>query len=179
MGKSSIPPILGKRIRLRMLEESDLPMTLRWRNQEHIRKWFFTPDLINAEQHRAWFESYREQDDDYVFIIEETLSLHRPVGQVALYHIDWLAKRAEFGRLMIGEPDAAGTGLAREATRLLVNHALNSWELDEVYLEMFEDNVRALAIYTGCGFEITGRRVNVVTMSKRKGNHLPQGVIRR
>ncbi|MBI5651544.1 MAG: GNAT family N-acetyltransferase [Chloroflexi bacterium] len=163
MAKRSIPPIVNGRVALRLLEERDLPMTRAWRNQDHVRKWFFTPDPITAEQHRAWFDQYARRDDDFVFIIEE-LATNRAIGQVALYHIDWNMRRAEFGRLLIGEADANGKGFARAATALLVAHALNELGLREVFLEVFADNVRARAIYARCGFVITARRENIVQM---------------
>ncbi len=162
------PLIVNQRVRLRLLEDSDLPMTLRWRNQDHIRKWFFHSDAITPEQHQAWFKRYLQQDDDYVFIIEEVAAAFRPVGQVAIYHIDWAIRQAEFGRLMIGEPEAVGKGLAHAATKLLVDTAMDSLGLQEVYLEAFADNVPALAIYTACGFQITGRHDNVLRMSKTR-----------
>ena len=59
-----------------------------------------------------------------MFVIEETETLKRPVGQVALYNIDWAAGTGEFGRLMIGDADAQGRGLARLATARLVDEAL-------------------------------------------------------
>ncbi len=165
MPKRWIAPVEGGRIRLRLLEETDLPMTLNWRNQDHIRKWFFTSEPLTAGQHRAWFDKYRESDCDFVFIIEE-LPFHLPVGQVALYDIDWDARRAEFGRLMIGELDAVGKGLAFEATNLLVRTALQDLGLRETYLEVFANNDRAVAIYTACGFQVIGQRENVLTMAK-------------
>jgi len=143
-------------------------MTLRWRNQDHIRKWFFHSDVITPEQHQAWFKRYLQQDDDYVFIIEEVAATLRPVGQVAIYHIDWAARQAEFGRLMIGEPEAIGRGLARAATGLLTDMAMDTLGFREIYLEVFADNVPALTIYTACGFQITGRRDNILHMSKAR-----------
>src|SRR5208282_4845185 len=101
-GKRQLAPLQAGRIRLRLLEEQDLPRTLAWRNQDHIRRWFFFSERLTPEQHAAWFVSYRQRDDDFVFIIEEAGD-GRPIGQVALYHVDWLAGTAEFGRLMIGE----------------------------------------------------------------------------
>ena len=58
---------------------------------------------------------------------------------------------------MIGEADAAGRGLAREATAAAVALAMGQFGLREVYLEVVPDNVRAIRIYEGCGFEVTGR----------------------
>jgi diamine N-acetyltransferase len=152
MAKRTIAPLAGGRIRLRLLEEADLPTTLAWRNQDDIRRWFFTSAVITPEQHRAWYDAYRTRDDDFVFVIEEIGELNRPVGQVALYRIDWNERRGELGRLMIGDRDAQGRGLARMATMRLVDEALNGWRLREVYLECVPDNSRALAVYKACGF---------------------------
>ena len=75
MAKRPIGPLTNGRVRLRLLEESDLPLTLAWRNDEKNRRWFFSTDVIAAEAHRQWFEQYRHRDDDFVFIVEETESL--------------------------------------------------------------------------------------------------------
>jgi RimJ/RimL family protein N-acetyltransferase len=124
MPKRPLGPLEGPRVRLRLLEQADLPLTLAWRNQDHIRRWFVHQAVITPDAHRRWFEAYADRDDDFVLMIEEIRGGLRPVGQAALYRIDWGRGRAEFGRLMIGEADAAGRGLAREATALLVEHAL-------------------------------------------------------
>ncbi|MGO9108310.1 MAG: GNAT family N-acetyltransferase [Thermoguttaceae bacterium] len=71
MGKRHITPLQTGRIRLRLLEEQDLPQTLAWRNQDHVRCWFFFSERLTLEQHAAWFARYRQRDDDFVFIIEE------------------------------------------------------------------------------------------------------------
>ena len=143
---------------LRLLEEADLPRALAWRNQDHIRRWFLHSDVITPEQHRQWFEAHRDRDDDFVFVIEETQDLHKPVGQVSLYRIDWAGHRAEYGRLLIGEPDAVGRGLAHEATDLLIQYATTTLAIREIELEVFADNAAAIAIYSACGFSVQERR---------------------
>jgi diamine N-acetyltransferase len=164
MSKRHLAPLVNGRVRLRLLEEEDLPMTLAWRNQDHVRQWFLHSDVITADQHREWFNQYRLRDDDFVFVIEETETLQKPVGQVSLYHLDQSAGRAEFGRLIIGDPAAAGQGLAREATACLVGEALGPWQLGEVYLEVKDTNAAALAIYRRCGFQSSGNREGVELM---------------
>jgi RimJ/RimL family protein N-acetyltransferase len=167
MPKRHIAPLVSGSVRLRLLEEADLPMTRAWRNQDHIRKWFFHSDPITPEQHQAWWRRYQDRDDDFVFIIEETERLKRPVGQVAIYNVDWTARRAEFGRLMIGEAEAQGRGLARIATARVVDEALKTWGINQVYLEVLAANAPALAIYRDCGFVEVGRKDEVVRMEKR------------
>jgi RimJ/RimL family protein N-acetyltransferase len=165
MGKRHIPPLLAPRVRLRLIKEQDLPRTLAWRNQDHIRRWFFFSQPLTPEQHAGWFARYQQRDDDFVFIIEDESS--EPIGQVALYNVDWSAGTAEFGRLMIGQPEAAGRGLAREATAAACALALDQLGLREVYLEVIPENLRAIRVYEACGFEVTGHTEKVVRMSLR------------
>ena len=152
MTKRKISPIENGRIRLRLIEESDLPMTLAWRSQDRIRKWFLHSEIVSSEQHEEWFSQYSQRDDDYLFIIEEIRDLKKPVGQISIYKIDWEGKRAEFGRLMIGEKEARGKGIAREATGLILNFAFENLGLDEVELVVKKDNKPAVTIYRDFGF---------------------------
>ena len=172
MPKPDVPVLEHGRVRLRLLQDADLPMTRDWRNQDHIRKWFLHSDVITPGQHERWWQAYRERDDDFVFVIEETEALRRPVGQVSIYNIDQSAARAEFGRLMIGEREANGLGLAREATALLVEHALANWALREIYLEVLENNRPALAVYAACGFRESRRNAGLVHMTRSR---MPEG----
>src|SRR5262245_43101398 len=71
VSKPAIAPLTGDRVRLRLLEEADLDMTRRWRNQPSVRKWFLRSNEIAPEQHRAWFTQYRERADDFMFVIEQ------------------------------------------------------------------------------------------------------------
>jgi diamine N-acetyltransferase len=168
MKKRFIAPIENDVVRLRLLREEDLPLTLAWRNLEHIRRWFFNSDLILPDQHAGWFHQYQERDDDFVFIIEEAESHFRPVGQVALYHIDWEAKKAEYGRLMIGDPAARGKGLARSATDLILQIGFQALGLDEIYLEVFSDNEPAIRVYQSSGFQMDEVHDNIVRMKIHK-----------
>jgi len=167
MPKRYIAPLEGGRVRLRLLEESDLPMTRAWRNQDHIRRWFIHSEIITPEQHRRWYASYLPRDDDFLFVIEELQSSGRPVGQVSLYNIDWTSGRAEFGRLLIGESTAA-RGLAREATELLLDYAFTRCALREVELEVFAANQAAVGLYHSCGFRDVEERGDLLKMLKTR-----------
>lgn len=162
--KPVIAPIEGERIRLRPLTEADLPLTLAWRNQDHIRRWFFYSDIIQPEQHRAWFEQYRTRADDFVFIIVEK-ETNTPIGQVALYRIDRVQQQAEFGRIMIGEASASGKGYAKAATQLIVQRfGFEQLGLRRIYLEVFANNAPAIAVYEKCGFRQVGEHDGQVVM---------------
>ena len=167
MPKRLIAPLVNGRVRLRLIEEADLPMTLAWRNRDDIRPWFLTTDVISADQHRGWYEQYADRDDDFVFIIEETEAFRRPVGQISIYAIDWKAGHEKFGRLMIGDLAARRLGLARLATSRLVDEVCHAWHLREVFLESRVDNSPALAVYETCGFRAVGYVTEDVMIMRR------------
>ncbi|HYE85026.1 MAG TPA: GNAT family N-acetyltransferase [Vicinamibacterales bacterium] len=169
MTKRSVGPLIGDGIALRLLEERDLPLTREWRNRDDVRRWFFHTDPITNAGHREWFARYRERDDDFVFIIEETRHLLRPVGQVALYEVDWHAGVAEYGRLMIGDAGARGRGIARRATERLLDEAFGPLALREIHLEVRADNLAARALYERCAFaEIGVTDHGAVRMARHK-----------
>ena len=166
MPKRPVAPLVNGRVRLRLIEEADLPMTLAWRNRDDMRKWFLTTDVISADRHRDWFNQYKQRDDDFVFIIEETETLMRPIGQISIYAIDWQAGRGTFGRLMIGDPAARRLGLARLAAARLIDEACQAWHLREVLLESKMDNAPAFAVYEACGFQVIGQSGDVLFMRR-------------
>ncbi|HNT53767.1 MAG TPA: GNAT family N-acetyltransferase [Anaerolineaceae bacterium] len=169
MTKRPVPSFKNDKVRLRLLTAEDLEMTLNWRNQDHIRKWFFHSDIIEIGPHRRWFEQYQERDDDFVFVIESVADNYLPVGQIALYHIDWAARRAEYGRIMIADPAARGKGLGRAATRAILKIGFEYFHLQEIYLEVLENNQSARAVYADCGFKVMAIKDGVVQMNIHPG----------
>lgn len=165
MVKNHTGPIVGKRVTLRLLELRDLAMTREWRNQDRVRMKFVTTNKLEPESHKRWFEQYLLKDDDYLFLIEETETLNKPVGQIGMYNIDREARKAEYGRLMIGEEDALGLGIAAEASRLMIEHFCRNFGIDNVYLEVKADNESAYKLYESLGFERTGQHDNLIAMS--------------
>lgn len=163
--KRELGPFEDEMIRLRLLERDDLPLTMAWRNQDSIRRWFFHSNILEIEQHTQWFEQYLTRDDDFVFIAEDARNGYRPFGQVSLYHIDWEARRAEFGRLFIGEAFARGRGLGLAVTRQALVIAFQHLDLNEVYLEVFAENVAARNIYLKAGFLEQGQTNNIIQMN--------------
>lgn len=167
MPKRDISPVENKRVLLRLLEKDDLPLTLKWRNQDHIRKWFLNSNVIPEEKHYAWFENYKNLDNDFIFIIIAKDLKNLPVGQVSLYGIDWEKGSAEYGRLMVGEDVARGRGYAKEATSLILKLGFDVFRLREVYLKVLKDNLAAQKVYRDCGFLISDPVETIVQMAIR------------
>ena len=131
----------GSRIKLRPLDRSDLPLTLEWRNQEHVRSKFVSTAIIEPANHEQWFEGYLNRDDDLLFVLETLSPSVRSIGQVGLYSIDHDTRSCEIGRVIIGERDNERQGYASEAYAILIAFAREQLHLGEIRAVVREDHV--------------------------------------
>lgn len=154
----------------RPLHEEDIEMVRVWRNTDSIRTSFIYQGIISAPDQQKWYKGYLENDTDIMFIIEYA---GKPVGTVALYHIDRDKKEAEFGRLMIGDLSARGLKLGQKATKSISAFGLYELNLERVLLEVFADNDYAKKAYEEVGFKAISSKVlqerEIIIMEIRKG----------
>jgi diamine N-acetyltransferase len=166
--KRHLIPFGDEIVRLRLIEERDLETTLSWRNRDDARIWFKTSDPIPLESHKAWFQRYFEKDDDFLFIVEVPGHPARPIGQVAVYDIDWIARNAEVGRFLVA-PDDGGKGYMARACQALIDYCSDRLGLDYVFLEVLERNERARRLYERSGFSEEDRHDGLIRMGRSIG----------
>lgn len=165
--KQTIDPFVFQAIRLRLIQEDDLPMTLAWRNRDEVRKWFKYSDMLSIENHREWFQKYLLRDNDFLFVVED-VSTGLPVGQASVYGIDWERGIGEVGRF-IAAPDFRGRGYMKQACAAIADVSFNCLGLKEVFLEVFPDNERAIHVYQLVGYITSGATDDgLVRMLKKK-----------
>lgn len=155
---------------LREIKESDIEVIRIWRNKEHIRKYFVNSSVISEEQQKGWYRAYKNKGNEMMFIVEEKNNLQRPIGAVALYHIDFHHQSGEFGRLMIGDERARGKGYGKKITKMLCKYGFEKLSLSDIYLEVFVDNVAALKIYVDIGFVEVSRTPDLIKMVLNNNN---------
>lgn len=146
--KRKISPITKDKISIRLIQEQDLLKTLSWRNLEDSRIWFRTTDIISEESHKEWFNRYLKKDDDYLFVIEFEDKI---VGQIAVYDIDFANGSAEIGRFLVS-PDYSGKGIMSIACNEVIHLCSKEFNLSYMFLEVRENNHRAIKLYTRQGF---------------------------
>lgn len=141
----------AKSIHLRLLRESDLPMTRNWRNRPDTCHWFGDRQPVTSDQHRRWYGDYATRNNDFVFVILENTT-DEPIGQIALYDIE--EDRAQLGRFVI-RSDKRGHGYGHQAVHLMLALAFESLNLRQVYLKTKIDNQVAFNLYHHCGFIVS------------------------
>jgi diamine N-acetyltransferase len=163
--KPQIAPFGDGTIVLRLVEERDLKTILDWRNRDDARVWFKTSDRLAFDQHLAWYNSYLQKDDDFFFLVEVG---GRPVGQCGIYDIDKDLGRAEVGRFLVA-PEMAGKGYIARSCAEIVRFGTKFMKLPYLYLEVMEQNSRAIRLYAREGFVEEGRSGGLIRMGFGRG----------
>ena len=140
-------------------------------NRGAFQRWYADPEIavllrhdqepLTAIQSRGYFDSFilPLSARGSCWAIHERGS-GRLIGTTAITDVVQRAAGASgLFRIVIGEKDAWGRGYGTEATRLVVEEAFDELDLDEVRLEVFRHNPRAISAYHRVGFKVTGEHV--------------------
>ena len=172
--KSVSPFIYEERIQsgnaiLEPINIKDIELIRNWRNNENNNKVFFNNNYITVENQKKWYEKYKNNITDRMFII---YCEHIPVGTVALYNIDYKNNTAEFGRLLIGDLNSRCKNIGLTATKALCEYGFNKLGLNKITLEVYKENVKAFNLYKKVVFkvvkEINNNEVIIMEFYKNK-----------
>jgi len=140
---------------LRPIFEDDLESLRLWRNDTQLTKFLTKLDYVSSEKQRKWFENENANPNCYTFAIDESQTLKRLVGSVALYNFQDTS--AEFGRFLIGDMDARGKGIGYLGTVLCLYLGFTKLGLLTISANVHEENVAALKAYLKGGFVICNK----------------------
>lgn len=144
--------IEGRLVRLRPLEERDVPLLARWYGDPEVRHWSHLsedpPDQQTVDAHRERYGRMRDDPRQLRWCIE-TLDGH-PIGDLGLVDIHPHG-RAELA-ITIGDKAYWGRGYGTDAIRVTLDCAFTHLNCRRVYLITDEDNLRAHRCFEKCGF---------------------------
>lgn len=108
-----------------------------------------------SEETRRWYETRVEQTDRLDLAVIDHAS-SRCVGEVVLN--EWRPEDDACNfRILIG-PEGRDRGIGSEATRLVIDHAFRTTNLNRIGLEVYAFNPRAQRSYEKAGFVVEGRQ---------------------
>lgn len=154
----------GERVRLRRHVPANRAAFQRWYADPEIA-YLLRHDLtpLSERQSRGYFDTIilpmSLQGYCYAIHIAETDEL---IGTTALTDAGPDAPNAALFRIVIGEKWAWEHGYGTDATRLVVEEAFETHGLEEVQLEVFRHNPRAIAAYKKVGFQRTGAHTEFI-----------------
>lgn len=146
------PVLQGERVRLRTMTAEDA---------EHVARWASDPEFSRLQWGRSRsqgveaardFIAYFQLPKARIFALE---SEGRVIGFANYRDVNLGDGRCEIG-IGIGERALWGRGLGKDALRALMRHLFEDLGLQRISLHVIASNVRAIAAYRACGFEIEG-----------------------
>jgi RimJ/RimL family protein N-acetyltransferase len=173
------PVAEGPRVRLAPLADRDSDTLFRWINDRDLVLLSAPFAPVERPDHDAWFDRIRRRPDTVIFAIR-LRDGDRLIGTCQLHSIDDVHGNAEL-QIRIGERDAWGRGLGREAMELLLNHGFGDLGLHRIHLHLLAGNERARRLYERVGFReegllreaavIDGQRTDLLVMAKLATEH--------
>ncbi len=149
---------------IRPLVIDDARLSYKWRNDPEI--WKYTgkrPDrVITYEDELRWMKDVLSRANERRFAI---IADGNYVGNIQLTDIDH--DEAVY-HIFIGEKTYWGTGVAYEATELILAYAFEELQLKAVRLRVRTEHERAIRLYLKAGFEERRRDDEFVYMTIEK-----------
>ncbi|MFM8594096.1 MAG: GNAT family N-acetyltransferase [Chloroflexota bacterium] len=150
-------------------------------NLEAFQRWYADPEIAELLRHdlepltplqsRGYFQSLilplSARGLCYAIHDRSTGEL---VGTTAITDITTTRDGGRSGllRIVIGEKSEWGRGLGTDATKLVMEEAFDEHELDEMRLDVYRHNPRAIATYRRVGFRVTGEHVEWLSRRKQE-----------
>jgi RimJ/RimL family protein N-acetyltransferase len=147
--------MIGKKVRFRAIEESDLPALASWLNDpvlsHSVVGWSFP---VSLTQQREWYARSLHDQRNQRWMVD-TLE-GQTIGLTGLWEIDWVNRHA-LTAIKIGAQDVQGRGFGADAIMTLMAYAFLEVGLERLWGEMLTFNVGSYKAYVErCGWKVEG-----------------------
>ena len=140
-----------KMIKLRKLEEKDIPYMIEWMSDEELTKYLKNnfSKLANAEIQKEFIRNSISDRDINFAIVDNSNDEY--LGTISLKNIEKDFKSADYAICI--RKGVQGKGVAFQATLKILKYAFFDLKLENVYLYVLKENVRANKFYEKFGFK--------------------------
>lgn len=140
------------KISIRKFERKDIPKKVEWINNPENNQFLHYDIPICVEKTEKWFDSHEGETTRFDAVIEAD---GVPVGTIGLLEIDRENSKAEY-YIAMGETKYKGKGVAKEASRLILEYGFKTLKLNRIYLFTEVENIAAQKLFEQVGFEREG-----------------------
>ncbi len=153
--------LVGRKVRLRSFELSDLDEIMKHWNRMELRRLLGNVDRgpASRDEEEDWIRDtwkLRQEKRAFLFAVEATAE-KKLIGGSGLFNFNWASRSAEVG-ISIYNPEYWGRGYGVESLNLILGFAFRDLNLNRVGLEVFDFNERAKKCYLKVGFREVGRK---------------------
>lgn len=143
-------------INLRALTNKDIPLTLKWNNQDEIKNQYAGhPFPVNLEMETEWYDRITKSNIPTTVFGIEHVDSQKLIGISLLKNINLIHRKAEFA-IYIGDKEERGKGYSTVAAQQTIDFGFQHLGLNRIYLEVQSSNLAAIKLYERLGFKREG-----------------------
>ncbi|ABX31895.1 GCN5-related N-acetyltransferase [Petrotoga mobilis SJ95] len=148
--------VVGEKCFLSPVNPDDFEKYTEWLNDPEISENMMVEDnIISLLKEKDILEKMAKGNDVFFAIVD--LETEELIGNCGLHDINRINQSAVLG-IFIGNREYLSKGYGTQAIKLLLNYGFNVLNLNNIMLEVFEYNKRAIRSYQKAGFKEIGRR---------------------
>ena len=122
-----------------------------WMNDEKVNRHLTSGGDYTLEKLAAYLKEVEDNPKYFWAIILKETDQH--LGNIKIDPIDLNLLWGEYG-IMIGDRNAWGKGIAKEASRTVIDFCFNTLNLKQINLGVKKNNSKAIHLYEKLGFKI-------------------------
>ena len=167
--------LVGKKCYLSPISTEDADQYCIWLNDLEVSSnlLIFNQQLSLEREKMILQDMIKNGAQSYAIVDVENDKL---IGNCSLFRINERNRKAEVG-IFIGNKDYWSKGYGSEALSLLIDYGFNILNLNNIMLEVFGFNKRAIKSYKKVGFKEIGRRREAVIVAGKKHDEIYMDVL--
>lgn len=147
--------LIGENIYLSPMNIEDAETYTKWMNDFNVTDYLGINEICTMASEKNWIEESTKNSKIQFAIVN--LKTDILIGNIGLMDINQTKRCATVG-IFIGEEENRGKGYGTDAIRLLLDYGFNYLNYNNIMLNVFSFNERAIASYKKVGFKEFGRR---------------------
>lgn len=148
------PKIVGDHLYLSPMNVEDAPIYVKWLNDKTVSENLgLDTKVTTLEGEKEWLKRCQNQYN-FAIVLKENDKL---IGNVSFGDVDLIHRNAML-QIFIGDEQNRGQGYGKEAIKLLLEYGFNNLNLNNIMLNVYSFNKRAIKLYESLGFKKFGTR---------------------
>ncbi len=167
---SSLKSSGSRKIKLALLTSLDIQLQLKVRdirNEDNVRKWMYTDNIIDVDEHLNWIKQLKHDDKQIVFVVLDEIDAL--LGLVSVNALN-LRHQTTNWAYYLTNTERRGLGSAIEFS--FINFVFNTLGIKKLNCEVIEGNNAVVKMHKKFLFKEEGfRRSNISKNGARMGVH--------
>jgi UDP-2,4-diacetamido-2,4,6-trideoxy-beta-L-altropyranose hydrolase/UDP-4-amino-4,6-dideoxy-N-acetyl-beta-L-altrosamine N-acetyltransferase len=138
-------------------------MVLEWRNHSEVRRWMFTEEPIEKENHLSYIDSLKARSDRVYFLVKKEGD---PIGVIDFTAIDVKKEQADIGLYANVNVKGVGSNLMHT----IIEYGFEQLNVKRLISEVYKENTKAIALYERFGFKKIDKKEKVIVMELKNEN---------